>query len=432
MVIESLINCQWPKDKNLADIASLDSLRLRFLQRISFFRKQYQRQYKGNIFMKKKLKVTEDVLRQKATLLEQVLTFRIVTTIKKNFSTLDNFKKVAERIHNNSSSKEELVKFNNTLHVDYDRVIEILGQKRVYVGNSRKRLFELVLQYIDPSVITFQKNINRHFSSGKRFSVSSRWFIPFKRLDWLFSLDGTEKSPFNTKNIFYTKEEHRKIDDVIIYRKKEDEEMKENENVFINDIAQKVARKNKRAKIKSRATRLANSKMKDIEAVENDSNDIAVENEPSEKKYENDPNADIPEDAKIFGRYEIKILLQRIVREGKMNKDEAVYIGKWFFQGGYNRQKLTYSGELGEIYDTQLDNCLNYNNMLDWRKSDEGKFKKAQIYFFFFKKASENLLVTAFYNAKDDEKFDLAKTRSSFIDDMYSHYWSLLRNLALA
>lgn len=141
----------------------------------------------------------------------QVITFKIVTTIKNHYGSLGRFKAAC-----GSGSNAELARYNKNFHVD-SKVLQALTRR-----GGRRNLDE-VLSRLNPEELVYKHKFDWKYKSGKKFSKPSTFYIPFKRLEALFAAaDDPERSPFDTNSEFYTADQHRLIDKYVLgFGKKE-------------------------------------------------------------------------------------------------------------------------------------------------------------------------------------------------------------------
>ena len=71
----------------------------------------------------------------------------------------------------------------------------------------------------DNARLVYKRKFAWKYKSGKKFIKPSTWHIPFARLAELFKMEGSPLDPFQTKSGYYTREQHRQIDDLLLYPK---------------------------------------------------------------------------------------------------------------------------------------------------------------------------------------------------------------------
>lgn len=141
----------------------------------------------------------------------QVITFKILLTIKNHYSSLESFKDSCR-----SKSNKELARYNKNFHVD-SKILQALTR-----GCDGKRHLDEVLANLNPEKLVYKHKFDWKYKSGKKFSKPSTFYIPFDELERLFALEDLEETPFKTDSGFYTERQHRLIDKHILgFRKKE-------------------------------------------------------------------------------------------------------------------------------------------------------------------------------------------------------------------
>lgn len=136
----------------------------------------------------------------------KVITFKIITTIKNHYGSLDEFKKACS-----SSSNKDLKRFEKNFHID-SKILQSLTR-----DNKGKRHLDEVLANLNPELLRYKHKFDWKYKSGKKFSKLSTFYIPFEQLDKLFALeDILGESPFYTKSSFYNQRQHKLIDKLIL------------------------------------------------------------------------------------------------------------------------------------------------------------------------------------------------------------------------
>ena len=109
----------------------------------------------------------------------KVITFKIVTTIKNHYGSLDEFKKACS-----SSSNKDLKRFEKNFHID-SKILQSLTR-----DSKGKRHLDEVLANLNPELLRYKHKFDwKYKKSGKKFSKLSTFCIPFERLDRLFALE---------------------------------------------------------------------------------------------------------------------------------------------------------------------------------------------------------------------------------------------------
>lgn len=142
----------------------------------------------------------------------QVITFKILLTIKNHYGSLESFKDSCR-----SKSNKELARYNKNFHID-SKILQALTR-----SSDGKRHLDEVLANLNPERLVYKHKYNWTYKkSNKKFSKPSTFYIPFKRLEQLFALADMEETPFSTNSGFYTERQHCLIDKHIFgFRKKE-------------------------------------------------------------------------------------------------------------------------------------------------------------------------------------------------------------------
>ena len=150
-------------------------------------------------------------LQERAGDLEKVVTFSIMTTIKKFYGTAENFKQIYKSILNGTCSSSVQVEFCSRFKcLTIPEYRKILGQieksgKHHWVSiNDVKPFFSKWFHY--------QRHFNKRYKSGKTFVVHGYWYIDFDVVERWMNFDDV----FDTKSSFYTKLQHIFIDSIIL------------------------------------------------------------------------------------------------------------------------------------------------------------------------------------------------------------------------
>lgn len=150
-------------------------------------------------------------LQERACDLEKVVTFSIMTTIKKFYGTAENFKQIYKSIVNGTCRSKVQVEFCSRFKcLTIPEYRKILGQieksgKRHWISiNDVKPFFSKWFHY--------QRHFNKRYKSGKTFVVHGYWYIDFDVVERWMNFDDV----FNTKSSFYSKLQHIFIDSIIL------------------------------------------------------------------------------------------------------------------------------------------------------------------------------------------------------------------------
>lgn len=159
--------------------------------------------------MKDEIKMKELDIKELVEDFTQVITFKIILTIKNHYGSLESFKDSCR-----SNSNKELARYNKNFHID-SKILQSLTR-----GCDGKRHLDEVLANLNPEKLVYKHKFDWKYKNGKKFSKPSTFYIPFDELERLFALEDLEDTPFNTKSSFYTKRQHRLIDKHILGLKK--------------------------------------------------------------------------------------------------------------------------------------------------------------------------------------------------------------------
>lgn len=151
-------------------------------------------------------------LQERATDLEKVLTFIIVSTIKKYYGDINTLKKVYSKIVSGESTSREQVDFCSRFKcLSVDEYRKILGQSKDANGKWQWIKLADVQKYFTEH-LHYQRHFNKYFhKTGKTFSVHGYWYIDFNKVNELLSNDDV----FNVKSSFYSKLQRIFIDTLV-------------------------------------------------------------------------------------------------------------------------------------------------------------------------------------------------------------------------
>ena len=144
----------------------------------------------------------------------KVLQFKIITTIKNHYGSLDEFK--AEYGRACHGDNRALARFIKNFHIEHKIILSLT--RTSFDGKTH---LKEILAKLDSRKLVHKGKCDIKYKSGKKFSKLSTWFIPFKELDRLFALSGTLKTPFDTDSGYYTDRQHKLIDKLIFKYAKE-------------------------------------------------------------------------------------------------------------------------------------------------------------------------------------------------------------------
>ena len=150
-------------------------------------------------------------IQERACDLEKVVTFAIMSTIKKYYADVDALKKIYTSIVNGTCDSDVQVKFCSRFKCltrnEYRKIlgqIEIDGKRHWLSINDVKQYFSKWFHY--------QRHFNKRYKSKKTFAVHGYWYIDFDVVERWINFDDV----YNTKSNFYTKLQHIFIDSIIL------------------------------------------------------------------------------------------------------------------------------------------------------------------------------------------------------------------------
>lgn len=150
-------------------------------------------------------------IQERACDLEKVVTFAIMSTIKKYYADVDALKRIYASIVNGTCDSDVQVKFCSRFKcltiAEYRKIlgqIEIDGKRHWLSINDVKQYFSKWLHY--------QRHFNKRYKSQKTFAVHGYWYIDFDVVERWINFDDV----YNTKSNFYTKLQHIFIDAIIL------------------------------------------------------------------------------------------------------------------------------------------------------------------------------------------------------------------------
>lgn len=156
-------------------------------------------------------------LEERADDLAKVITFKIVTSVKKQCKTVMSFKEAYEKVTNSKASSAEQVKLLSVGRFTKKSWRKVLGS---ICGHGVRRWVTLadVIPFL-PSWLHLQRNFTKHCKSGKSFRVHSYWYIEFSKLEEL--LADERWLDCNCREM-YTKRQHDLIWRTVLKKKKEE------------------------------------------------------------------------------------------------------------------------------------------------------------------------------------------------------------------
>ena len=201
----------------------------------------------------------EKYIQDKTETIEKVLTFHLLNSIKKYYGTVDNLKKVDNKIKsdikNHTVSNKELSHFNNCFYVSPDKISKIVGIPRDENGKQVRVTTQVLDNLIKRNNIKILPNYTLRYNSGKTFTVKTRYILNYEYLDKVWN----NEKVWNSESSFYTKQEHNFIDKYILgYDKntKHTSSNKEENKTYIDDDIEIMHLKEENEKMKLEIERL--------------------------------------------------------------------------------------------------------------------------------------------------------------------------------
>lgn len=134
------------------------------------------------------MKKDSRTLEERAADLEKVITFKIVNSVRRNYKSVEDFRRVYSAIVNGTAGSAEQVKFCSLFGFKRENQRRILGYETV---NGKMRYISLndVKPYFS-RWFHYQRHFNRNYRSGRTFSVRGYFYIDFDVLErWCVSDD---------------------------------------------------------------------------------------------------------------------------------------------------------------------------------------------------------------------------------------------------
>lgn len=143
----------------------------------------------------------------------KVIQFKILRTIQKNWTTLENFKRDWEyqSTHSDKNANRIFKLIWKSFNVD-KKTIRSLTQTK-----TGGRQAKAVKASIDTKRLVFVGKKTATYKSGMKFETDSWFYIPFEELTRLWNIAECEGvNVFDPSSDFYTKEQHKLIDKYIL------------------------------------------------------------------------------------------------------------------------------------------------------------------------------------------------------------------------
>ena len=212
--------------------------------------------------MKDEIKMKELDIKELVEDFTQVITFKIILTIKNHYGSLESFKDSCR-----SKSNKELARYNKNFHID-SKILQSLTR-----GCDGKRHLDEVLANLNPEKLVYKHKFDWKYKNGKKFSKPSTFYIPFDELERLFNLAKSEQTPFKTDSGYYSKRQHKLIDKLIFgYGVKKRKEYDNKSDKFIASVEKRKEfnkKKKAEAKLKTLVEKVkSGAELSDTEASE--------------------------------------------------------------------------------------------------------------------------------------------------------------------
>lgn len=143
-------------------------------------------------------------IKDRAEIAERIITFHVLNRIETKWKTPKGLR--------DARSKDKQFWMHNSrwFRLEPSTLEKIVTKPRV--DGKRVRIATEVFSEIERrGNLKRSGSFTQQFKSGKHFSVSSGWKIPFDVLDELFALRGSENDPFRVDSSYYTDAERKII-----------------------------------------------------------------------------------------------------------------------------------------------------------------------------------------------------------------------------
>lgn len=148
-------------------------------------------------------------LEERAADLEKVITFNIVNSVRRNYKSVEDFRRVYSAIVNGTAGGAEQVKFCGLFGFKRENQRRILGYETVD-GKMRYISLKDVQPYFS-RWFHYQRHFNRNYRSGRTFSVRGYFYIDFDVLERMCGRDDV----IDANSDFYSRRQHVMIDALV-------------------------------------------------------------------------------------------------------------------------------------------------------------------------------------------------------------------------
>lgn len=149
-------------------------------------------------------------LEERAADLEKVITFNIVNSVRRNYKSVEDFRRVYSAIVNGTAGGAEQVKFCGLFGFKRENQRRILGYETVD-GKMRYISLKDVQPYFS-RWFHYQRHFNRNYRSGRTFSVRGYFYIDFDVLERMCGRDDV----IDANSDFYSRRQHVMIDALVL------------------------------------------------------------------------------------------------------------------------------------------------------------------------------------------------------------------------
>lgn len=159
--------------------------------------------------MKKDLRTIEE----RADDLEKVVTFNIITSIRRNYESLDDFKKIYSKIVEGNAGSHEQVKFCSIFGFGTKKSVYRLILGSIVVDGRRHHVSLKDVKPYFSKWFHYRRHFNKNYvKTGKTFSVKGYFYIDFEVLRRWYDWDGI----LDLNSDFYNHRQHVMINVLVL------------------------------------------------------------------------------------------------------------------------------------------------------------------------------------------------------------------------
>lgn len=130
--------------------------------------------------------MTNDTIFKQAVIdFQQVLTYKILNGVKKNWHDVSTFKGVFEHITKGCAAKRDACYFRESFSFAMSDARRIIG--KTYEGDKQHWVTFADIKPLLPSWLHCRHGFTKRYKSGKSFRVHSYWYIEFSKLEELLA-----------------------------------------------------------------------------------------------------------------------------------------------------------------------------------------------------------------------------------------------------